>query len=193
MQDMSKPAPALRNRSDWSAYRFKRKLFSVSRFPHRPLTSARRLVLVVACLALAMIPLVHADPIYKCGNGAQGVVYTDTPCKGGERLDVNAGAADPAALDRLKEVRKALDQSADRRLAAQQRAIPALSTSGLPPYSPLYAPEATAERDDDYPYADVGYAPGWYVPVIRPRAHRPRATVDSAPRFAPRPPYAVPR
>jgi hypothetical protein len=49
-------------------------------------------------------------------------VYTDVPCKDGERLDVRAGDADPAAIARLDREREALDRSVAQRIADERRA-----------------------------------------------------------------------
>jgi hypothetical protein len=63
-------------------------------------------------------------PIYKCKDSRGGVLYTDTPCEGGEPLNVKPGVADPAAILRLERAQAALDE-----LAAKRRADEALEES----------------------------------------------------------------
>jgi len=63
-----------------------------------------------------------ALPIYKCTDRTLGIVYTDVPCKDGEKLDVRAGNADPAAIARLDREREAWDRSAAQRIADDRRA-----------------------------------------------------------------------
>jgi hypothetical protein len=60
-------------------------------------------------------------PIYKCREIQGGLLYTDTPCKGGEQLNLKPGVADPAAILRLERAQAALDE-----LAAKRRADEAL-------------------------------------------------------------------
>jgi Domain of unknown function (DUF4124) len=60
--------------------------------------------------------------IYKCRDARGGLLYTDTPCKGGEQLDLKPGVADPAAILRLERAQAALDE-----LAAKRRADEALA------------------------------------------------------------------
>jgi hypothetical protein len=60
-------------------------------------------------------------PIYKCKDAHGGVLYTDTPCKGGEQLNLKPGIADPAAILRLERAQATLDE-----LAAKRRADEAL-------------------------------------------------------------------
>jgi Domain of unknown function (DUF4124) len=63
-------------------------------------------------------------PIYRCKDAHGGLLYTDTPCKGGERLNLKPGVADPAAILRLERAQAALDE-----LAAERRADEALEES----------------------------------------------------------------
>ena len=63
-----------------------------------------------------------ALPIYKCTDRSLGIVYTDVPCKDGERLDVRAGDPDPVAIARLDREREALDRSVAQRIADERRA-----------------------------------------------------------------------
>jgi hypothetical protein len=60
-------------------------------------------------------------PIYKCKVVHGGLLYTDTPCNGGERLNLRPGVADPAAILRLERAQATVDE-----LAAKRRADEAL-------------------------------------------------------------------
>jgi len=64
-----------------------------------------------------------ATPIYKCLDRNLGLLYTDLPCKDGERLDLRPGDADPAAVAVLERERDALDQEGMQRAADQRRAM----------------------------------------------------------------------
>jgi len=95
--------------------------------PHPRVSRPRRVVLgfIVVC-ALSGIAVGNARaaalPIYKCMDKSLGILYTDVPCKEGEKLDVRAGNADPAAIARLDREREAWDRSAAQRLADERRA-----------------------------------------------------------------------
>jgi hypothetical protein len=131
--------------------------------------------------------------IYKCFDKNLGLLYTDLPCKDGEALDLRPGDADPASVARLERERDQLDQSAaqrilDERRAAAQRDLAygmrgeAIYDRGVPDY---------ADSSLDYGY---GY-PLFAYPVHahpRPRRLHP-ARIAEPPRFAPNPPYIVPR
>ena len=82
------------------------------------------LSIVVGVLAnIVVISSVAAanTAIYKCKDVHGGMLYTDTPCKGGERLNLKPGVADPAAILRLERAEAVLDE-----LAAKRRADEAL-------------------------------------------------------------------
>jgi hypothetical protein len=143
-----------------------------------------------ACLACCLVMLTGgswaaATPIYKCFDKHLGVLYTDEPCKEGERLDIRAGDADPAAVARLERQRDALDQSASQRIADLRRAAADGVDSRLR-YEPL------DERGPD------GYGPAYVsdTGIVSPRFMHHRA-MGSGPlarmrHFAPAPPYIVP-
>lgn len=83
-----------------------------------------RLFIVVGVLVniVVMSSVAVADtPIYKCKDAHGGLLYTDTPCKGGERLNLKPGVTDPAAILRLERAEAVLDE-----LAAKRRADEAL-------------------------------------------------------------------
>jgi Domain of unknown function (DUF4124) len=62
--------------------------------------------------------------IYEYIDAHGGLLYTDAPCQGGERLNLKPGVADPAAVLRLERAQAALDE-----LAAKRRADEALEES----------------------------------------------------------------
>lgn len=74
--------------------------------------------------------------IYKCLDRNLGLVYTDLPCKDGERLDIRPGDADPAAVGLLEREREELDQSISQRVAEQRRTMLDGEDASLPGYQP---------------------------------------------------------
>src|SRR5437016_7592482 len=96
---------------------------------HSSAISALNLARAAACvltaagsIVVAVAPATAADTaIYKCFDNHLGLVYTDLPCKDGEKLDIRAGDADPAAVARLERMRDQLDQSAARRIVDDRR------------------------------------------------------------------------
>ena len=147
-------------------------------------------LMVLGLLLLAPVSSSAATTtIYKCFDKNLGLLYTDEPCQG-ERLNIRAGDADPAAVARLERARDALDQSAAQRIAderrvAAQRDLAAWYTGGVEPGA------------YDYPVANAPYDYGvaWWFPGFarhhppRSRPHRPpesRHFVSVPPRMAPR-------
>ena len=145
---------------------------------------------LAALVALVCAWSAAADPIYKCGDASTGVVYTDAPCKGGERLEIQAGVADPAAVERLQDARDALDRSADRRRANQGRDAARQADANWMMQETFQTPQPP---EDEYPYYDDGYGGGWYVPAARRRPVHSRPLPEVRARFAPKPPYLMPR
>ena len=124
-------------------------------------------------------------PIYKCLDRNLGIVYTDLPCKDGEKLDLRAGDADPAAVAALERERERLAVSAAQRIADERRA--ALQLELADRYSPIIAEPGAPDTS-----SDSGYAyPFAYPPQTHrhPRLHRTAASS----RFAPNPPFLVSR
>ena len=154
----------------------------------------------IACLALCLILFTCGSwaattPIYKCFDKNLSVVYTDEPCRDGERLDVRAGDADPAAVAWLERQRDALDQSAAQRIADLRR-IPAVEQLA-PPLQ--YAPVDQFGPYEYAPYfADYGF---WSYPFVgrppmrfrKPALHHMRHFAPPPPHVVPRPPHVVPR
>ena len=148
----------------------------------------------LSSVVLAVAPASAADTaIYRCLDNHLGLVYTDLPCKDGEKLDIRAGDADPAAVARLERVRDQLDQSAARRIVDDRRAAERSALANR------LHPEAEEERSVaepvaayapfDYGYGYLPFLPGARTHPLRAKAHNlfePR-------RFAPHPPYFVPR
>ena len=143
---------------------------------------------------LAVAPANAADTtIYKCLDNHLGLVYTDLPCKDGEKLDIRAGDADPAAVARLERLRDQLDQSTAQRIVDERRAA---ERNALAKRLRREAEEerSVAEPAAVYPPFDYGYTYLPFLPDARTRPPRARAHKSFEPlRFAPHPPYFVPR
>ena len=133
--------------------------------------------------------------VYKCFDKHLGVLYTDEPCKDGERLDIRAGDADPTALARLQRERDALDQSAAQRITDERRAALQRNIVAQSAYVP-YVPEGAYG-----PYAgEAAYVPyGYYALAPYYRDNGRHATGKRSPkRFerthaVPNPPRPPPR
>ena len=83
--------------------------------------SGRALAFAFAALA-STYTFAATTTIYKCFDSHLSLVYTDSPCKDGERMDINPGEADPVAVSRLEHVRDMLDRAAAERLSDDRRA-----------------------------------------------------------------------
>jgi len=108
-----------------------------------------------------------APQIYKCVDRSLGILYTDVPCKEGERLDVRAGDADPAAIAQLAREREALDRSAAQRIADERRAT--LQRRYYDPGPAYLGPDVAAYAEaPDYSAYGYGYTYGGvYTPEPR--------------------------
>jgi len=150
-----------------------------------------------ALLVAAGVANAASASIYKCTGNNLGFTYTDRPCKGGERLDIDAGEADPEAVARLQGARDQLERGAAARVAEERRAAAQRDLAG-----------PTWRRYDEgpgpaYPAQDYGtalspydYALPWYpafAPMHRPPRHPHPARPVARRTFAPNPPYIVPR
>jgi hypothetical protein len=162
---------------------------------------ALNLTRVAACALTALgIVLLAVAPasasntaIYKCLDNHLGLVYTDLPCKDGEKLDIRAGDADPAAVARLERVRDQLDQSAAQRIVDERRAA---ERTALANRLRREAEEERGAAETMAAYAPFDYGYGYMPFLPATRAHPPRTwahKVLEPPRFAPQPPYFVPR
>jgi hypothetical protein len=151
-------------------------------------------VRTAAALVFALAAAAHAtgSAIYKCLDNHLGLVYTDIPCKDGEKLDIRAGDADPAAVVRLERIRDQLDQSAAQRISDERRAAAQFA------YAQQLRRE-TEERSAAQQYVSAydgyfGYGYGAYSPFDGRRLPRERVNKHEHARgFAPNPPYLVPR
>jgi hypothetical protein len=108
----------------------------------RGVTGCALLSGLAVLLAVGSAPA--STPIYKCFDKNLALVYTDEPCKDGERVDIRAGDADPAAVARVERARDALDASvaqriADQRRAALERSLAAQYAMGSAPIAYDYA------------------------------------------------------
>lgn len=128
-------------------------------------------------------------PVYKCTQDGVAL-YTDTPCKDAALVEIHPGVADPDAQVRLERAQAALDRSAARRKAneelesARRNEIASLRQEAEAVRGPIEPPVA---------YPDAGYVPAWgYYSPARPHRARPPKRLER-PRFAPPPPYVVPR
>ena len=127
--------------------------------------------LAAALLVPAATQAWGAAQIYKCLDRSLGILYTDVPCKEGERLDVRAGDADPAAIAQLAREREALDRSAAQRIADERRAT--LQRRYYDPGPAYLGPDvaAYAEAPDYYSPYGYGYAYGGVYAPEQTRMH----------------------
>ena len=143
-------------------------------------------------LGLAVVVIAPADaadtPIYKCRDANGEVLYTDNPCKGGERLDIQAGTPDPAASKRLERAQEALDKGAAEHRAAEERQAARQAELDRMRREAEEAQRAAERAANNQYYV---YALGWGCcpPFTRHRPPRPRPPKPpEPPRFAPNPP-----
>jgi hypothetical protein len=116
--------------------------------------------LALACLGLAGPAGATALPIYKCLDKSAGIVYTDIPCKDGERMsDLRAGNADPAAIARLDREREAWDRSAAQRLAEERRAM--VEQRRYYNDAPTYLVQEGSGGGGPYDWPDYAFFGGW--------------------------------
>jgi hypothetical protein len=154
----------------------------------------------MGALVLATVVVGVADaataPIYKCVGNDLRLIYTDQPCKGGERLDVHAGDPDPTAVARLQSARDQLDRSAAARLVEERRAA---TQRDLAAWARRQREDRIAADSSEYADAlsPYDYSLPWYsglVPMHARHPSRPHPPRAAPPRhFAPTPPYVVPR
>ena len=167
--------------------------------PGRIKPSAAMIAMGALVLATGVVDVADAAtaPIYKCLGNDLGMIYTDQPCKGGERLDVHAGDADPTAVARLQSARDQLDRSAAARLVEERRAA---TQRDLAAWTRRQREKDRSDADAS-DYADAlspyDYSLPWYsglVPMHPRHPSRPHPPPAAPPRhFAPTPPYVVPR
>jgi hypothetical protein len=155
-----------------------------------------------ACVAIAVGSLLFVAgpawstnaPIYKCFDKNLGLLYTDLPCKDGEQLDLRPGDADPASVARLERERDQLDQSVAQRILDERRAAAQRDLADRIRGEAVYG-----DGVPNYPDYSLAYGYGYpfvtYPPHAHPRPHRPHPLprIADQHRFAPNPPYMVPR
>jgi hypothetical protein len=149
-------------------------------FRNRPDRQARRRLCTWAVLVLmaGMPPAIAAaaDPIYRCIDENGRVLYTSERCKGGVELEIDAGKADPAAIDRL---RRNVDAERMKDAArSREQAELALMSANMADAPWRGAPYAGG-GEPDYGGPNCEYCGAWtffpYLPqqVMRPHRARP--------------------
>jgi hypothetical protein len=129
------------------------------------LAVSRRVPFLCCALALAWVGFAGpanatALPIYKCIDRSAGIVYTDIPCKDGERMnDLRAGNADPAAIARLDREREAWDRNAGQRLSEERRAM--VEQRRYFNDSPAYLMQEGGGGGGSYDWPDYAFFGGW--------------------------------
>jgi len=131
-----------------------------------------------AVLAATFASQAAAQAVYRCDDGKGSTLYSDTPCKGGAKVDLLPGKADPAAIERLRREQRAFDErQAARELRAQQEAL-AQREDRLAQREWHLDAAALADRYAPEPVYGWGGVWPWYpvapvVPPARPRPPRP--------------------
>jgi hypothetical protein len=159
---------------------------------NQPLQLLQRSLIALAAFLFAIATAQAANaPVYKCFDKHLALVYTDVPCKDGEELDLRAGDADPAAVAHLERERELLSIAATQRIADERRAA---LEKDLADRSRGHVMGEPNGPDDYADYGDGYYGYGYpvlaHTPKARPRHHVRRMAEH---RFAPNPPYIVPR
>jgi hypothetical protein len=122
---------------------------------------------LIAVAALVFASAASAE-VYKCKQAGGGVAYQDYACKGGTIVDVRAGSADPAAVDRLERANAAFDRAAAARKANEE--VAAIRRAALNERQrELEAAQNMAEAAANS--API-YAPVYAVPVLVPKHRR---------------------
>jgi len=130
-----------------------------------------------ALLAVTIASHAAAQAVYRCDDGKGGTLYADAPCKGGAKVDLLPGNADPAAIERLRREQRAFDERQAAREARAEREARALREQRWAERSWPIEFGAPVER----PLPDWYYWGGvwpWYSvapepPPMRPRPPRP--------------------
>jgi hypothetical protein len=158
---------------------------------HRPAGSLGALIALVTLGLVAPSALASTTTVYKCFDRHLSLVYTDAPCKDGERMDIDAGNANPVAVAKLEHARDMLDLAAAERIADERHAA---LERGLAATTRRRPEEDRGERDYGSALASYDARYVVYPAFFRPRSMRHRmARHADARRFAPDPPYHVPR
>jgi hypothetical protein len=172
---------------------------TAKRIPGRSKPAAALFATGVLVLATGAVGVADAAtaPIYKCLGNNLGMIYTDQPCKGGERLDVHAGDPDPVAVARLQGARDQLDRSAAARLVEERRAATQRELAAWARRQRGEDRIAADASEDTAALSPYDYSLPYYsglAPMHARHPSRPHPPRAAAPRhFAPTPPYVVPR
>jgi hypothetical protein len=158
---------------------------------HRPAGSLGALLALVTLGLVAPSALASTTTVYKCFDRHLSLVYTDAPCKDGERMDIDAGNANPVAVAKLEHARDMLDLAAAERIADERHAA---LERGLA--AATMRRQAEDERgSSDYAAPPAYYDPGYAVyPTAPLLSMRPRtARHADLRRFAPNHLHRAPR
>jgi hypothetical protein len=124
---------------------------------------------MAAACAASLASAAHAQGVYRCTDADGGVLYADAPCRGGVRLDLAPGRANPAAIAKLqRDLEREAQQQANR--DAQERELRREAAW-------LQAPVVVAPGAESDAYAG---APWWnwgggsvYLPPTPPQGTKP--------------------
>ena len=76
---------------------------------HCPVGSLGALIALGTLGLVAPSALATTTTIYKCFDHHLSLVYTDAPCKEGERMNIDAGDANPVAVAKLEHARDMIE------------------------------------------------------------------------------------
>jgi hypothetical protein len=114
---------------------------------------------LIAVAALVFAPAASAE-VYKCKQASGEIAYQDFACKGGTIVDVRAGSADPAVVDRLERANAAFDRAAAARKANEE--VAAIRRAAL---NERQREVEAAQNMDVAANPPLIYAPAFGVPV----------------------------
>ena len=153
--------------------------------PYRFVSNKCALMALSILLVASQGALAGTTIIYKCLDRNLGLVYTDEPCKDGERMAIRAGDADPSAVARLERERESLDRSAAQRIADERRIAAQRDLADRAARSTYTLEPSNPENYAGYAPYDSGLAWGYppYPGALSPRSRYPRGYAP--PRFRP--------
>lgn len=131
----------------------------------RPLLAFPVALAVLAFASAAVAENDAAPPVYRCKAPGGAVTYQDYACKGGVAVDIKPDAADPAAIQRLRQAQARFDRSLAQRRAAEEMATrrePPERRRSIAP-APDYGDGVQAPDASDVP----GYLPYGPVPPAK--------------------------
>ena len=127
--------------------------------------------------AIAGVAFAQGETIYRCDDGAGGVLYANARCAGGRALELPESRPDPAARERLRQDLEAFERrQAARAAALRERQRPdelrqgAANEAARPVDPPAYAPP-------------IAYYGPLYAAPLRPI--KPRSRPLRPPSFVP--------